>query len=141
MRRLRVLVICSICLVTRSRSALGSCFFSSFMRLLYHWFHALIGRPLTNRATLYLMVVEACPLLKEGLTYLIVSSIVEVLGLEGSGINHGIAWVLAVDDVLFDQLHDTILLSHYILLYTCCKRQALRLREGHPLLSPGTYPC
>src|SRR2546425_1080679 len=41
----------SICFVTRSRSAVGSFFLSSFMRLLYHWLHALSGRPLTNRGT------------------------------------------------------------------------------------------
>ena len=49
-----------------------------------------------------LVVVEACTIMKEGLPYLIVGSIVEVLGLEGSSINHGKARVGSINDVLLN---------------------------------------
>ena len=53
-------------------------------------------------AAVHLVVVEITTIVNEGLAYLIQCSIVEVLGLEGSSIDHSKSWVLAADDVLLN---------------------------------------
>src|SRR5260370_17591949 len=77
--------------------------------------------------TLYLVIVEIPPFMNERLTYLVVGSIVQVLGLECCFVNHGKTRVIAIDDMLFDQLHDAPLLSRllsYCALATNAKRCA-----------------
>src|SRR5258708_23331472 len=55
--------------------------------------------------TLYLVVVEVPPFMNERLTYLVVGSIVQVLGLECCFVNHAVARVVPVDTMLLNELH------------------------------------
>ena len=55
--------------------------------------------------TLYLVVVEVLTLMNERLTYLVVSSIVQILGLECCLVNHAVARVVPVDTMLLNELH------------------------------------
>src|SRR5712692_2424656 len=73
-------------------------------------------------AFIHLFVREINPLMDKRLPTLIEGSIIEILGGKGGLINHGIARIVAVDDVLFDQLYDATLPSSSILLYACKKR-------------------
>ena len=52
--------------------------------------------------TIHLVVVEVLVFVDEGLTYLVVGGIVQVLGLKCYFIDHGKARVTAVNDMLFD---------------------------------------
>src|SRR5712692_10963433 len=74
--------------------------------------------------------------MEKRLTHLVQSSIVEILGFEGSGINHGKTGIVASDNVLFDQLHDSALLSAPDLT-----GQFLQAPGVAPLQSSYLVPC
>src|SRR6266567_4884107 len=59
----------------------------------------------------HLIVVKVDAFMNVGLPYLIQSRIVEVLRFESSGINHGKTRIVALDNMLFNQLHDAAFLS------------------------------
>jgi hypothetical protein len=65
--------------------------------------------------SLHLVVVEILPGKDVGLTDFVVTSIVEVLRLESSRIDHGKAGVSTPNDVLLDKLHDRV--SPFSLLF------------------------
>src|SRR6266481_775014 len=67
-------------------------------------------------AAVYLVVVEVLPLMNEGLSYLVQSGVVQILGLECCFVNHAAAWVMPVDAMLLNQLHTAHLLFLLLLL-------------------------
>src|SRR5260221_7093475 len=56
-------------------------------------------------AAVYLVVVEVLPLMNEGLSYLVQSGVLQILGLESSSVNHAAPWVMPLDAILLTHLH------------------------------------
>src|SRR5713101_7607580 len=90
---------------------------------------------------LYFVVVKVLAFVNERLPVLVVGSIVQVLRLESSGINHGETRVFAINDVMFDQLHNAAPFSQRVLLRACCQGQPLCLGKALALFAIGTYLC
>jgi hypothetical protein len=65
------------------------------------------------------------------------SHIVEVLGLEGSDIDCGIARVISCDNVLFDQLHEYLLLWYLSFRATFVLSQTSRRTGEHQQVNPA----
>ncbi len=72
----------------------------------------------------HLVVVEVLALMNKGLPYLVQRRIVQVLGLERRFVNHAVAWVMPVDDMLLNQLHTAHLFL--LLLMNSCSHPAQR---------------
>src|SRR5258708_34108878 len=56
-------------------------------------------------AAVYLVVVEVLPFMNEGLSYLLQSGVIQVLGLEICFVNPPVTWALPVDAMLLNYLH------------------------------------
>src|SRR5215471_895232 len=87
------------------------------------------------QAPVHLIVVEVYAFVNKGLTYLVQCRIVEVLGLEGCGINYGKTWIGSLNDVLFSQLHIPCSLLCF------CSISVFFCIGNEPVIFPCSMPC
>src|SRR5690349_436736 len=90
-------------------------------------------------ALLYLVVGEVDTLMDERLPVLIVCCVVQVFRLESSRIDHAVARVISIDDVLLNQLHTTPS-SERIGSCTLRSRSSVSLvNKGTPVANGGAF--